>query len=161
MTVDGCTSTNDSVIVMASGLGPEAEAEALTEALTAACDDLASQMVADAEGGTKVVRVRVSGPPTAKRPAWPPVVSPRASSSRAPGTGRTPNWGRMVSELGSAGTPFDPDRVSVTYGEVTVCRDGVGVDHDEGALREVLTAKQIEITCDLGLGARLGHDAQR
>ena len=59
MTVDGCTSTNDSVIVMASGVGPEVQVEALAEALTAACADLASQMVADAEGGTKVVRVRV------------------------------------------------------------------------------------------------------
>ena len=57
MTVDGCTSTNDSVIVLASGLGGEASQAALTEALTAACAELALQMVADAEGGTKVVRV--------------------------------------------------------------------------------------------------------
>ncbi len=63
MTVDGCTSTNDSVIVMASGIGPEVQVEVLAEAITTACDDLALQMVADAEGGTKVVRVRVVGAP--------------------------------------------------------------------------------------------------
>jgi glutamate N-acetyltransferase/amino-acid N-acetyltransferase len=152
MTVDGCTSTNDSVIVMASGLGPEVEAEALAEALTAACDDLALQMVADAEGGTKVVRVRVVGASdgeAARRAARSVAESQLVKCSWY---GEDPNWGRVLSELGSAGTPFDPGRVSITYGPVTVCRDGVAVDHDEGALREVLTAKNFEITCDLGLG---------
>ena len=152
MTVDGCTSTNDSVIVMASGLGPEVEVEALAEALTAACDDLALQMVADAEGGTKVVRVRVVGASdgeAARRAARSVAESQLVKCSWY---GEDPNWGRVLSELGSAGTPFDPGRVSIAYGPVTVCRDGVAVDHDEGALREVLTAKNFEITCDLGLG---------
>ena len=63
MTIDGCTSTNDTVIVLASGLGREASSSGLTEALASACADLAAQMVADAEGGTKVVRVRVVGAP--------------------------------------------------------------------------------------------------
>ena len=152
MTVDGCTSTNDSVIVMASGVGPEVEVEALTEALTAACDDLVLQMVADAEGGTKVVRVRVVGAPdgdSARRAARRVAESQLVKSSWY---GEDPNWGRVVSELGSAGTPFEPDRVSVAYGPVTVCRDGVAVDHDEEALRGVLSADKFEVTCDLGLG---------
>ncbi len=152
MTVDGCTSTNDSVIAMASGAGPEVEVEALAEALTAACDDLALQMVADAEGGTKVVRVRVvraSDGEAARRAARRVAESQLVKCSWY---GEDPNWGRVLSELGSAGTPFDPDRVSIAYGPVTVCRDGAAVDHDEGALREVLTAKSFEITCDLGLG---------
>ena len=89
MTVDGCTSTNDSVILMASGLGREVPEGALAEALTTACADLAAQMVADAEGGTKVVRVRVIGAADhdgrgGRRGEW-----PRASSSRAPGTAKT------------------------------------------------------------------------
>ena len=61
MTIDGCISTNDTVIVMASGLGSGPSPAALSEALGAACADLAAQMVADAEGATKVVRVRVVG----------------------------------------------------------------------------------------------------
>jgi glutamate N-acetyltransferase/amino-acid N-acetyltransferase len=152
MTVDGCTSTNDSVIVMASGAGPEATVQALTEALTAACDDLALQMVADAEGGTKVVKVRVLGAPdseSARRAARRVAESQLVKSSWY---GEDPNWGRVVSELGSAGTPFDPDRVSVAYGPVTVCLDGVAVDHDEKVLRDVLEADQFEVVRDLGLG---------
>lgn len=152
MTVDGCTSTNDSVILLASGRGRQVGEEALTEALSAACADLASQMVADAEGGTKVVRVRVQGAAdgeSARRAVRQVAESQLVKSSWC---GEDANWGRIVSELGSAGTPFDPDRVSVAYGKVTVCRDGVGVDHDEEALKEVLAARQFEITCDLSLG---------
>ena len=66
--------------------------------------------------------------------------------------GEDANWGRIVSELGSAGAPFDPDRVSVSYNKVTVCREGVAVDHDQAALEAVLSATELEITCDLGLG---------
>jgi len=153
MTVDGCTSTNDTVIVMASGHGSEASPGALTEALAAACDDLAVQMVADAEGGTKVVRVHVVGAvdaDSARRAVRRVAESQLVKSSWY---GEDPNWGRVVSELGSAGTPFDPDRVSVAYGAVTVCRGGVAVDHDEAALGRLLAASQFEITCDLGLGS--------
>ena len=108
-------------------------------------------MVADAEGATKVVRVRVLGAAdaeAARRGARRVAESELVKSSWY---GEDANWGRIVSELGSAGIPFDPDRVSVTYGKVTVCRDGVGVDHDEEALRSVLSAREIEITCDLGI----------
>ncbi len=66
--------------------------------------------------------------------------------------GEDANWGRIVSELGSAGTPFDPDRVSVAYGKVTVCRNGVAVAHDEEALKTVLAGNELEIICELGLG---------
>ena len=152
MTVDGCTSTNDSVIVMANGSGCQVPEEALTEALTSACRDLAAQMVSDAEGATKVVRVRVAGAADddgARRAARRVAESQLVKSSWC---GEDPNWGRVVSELGSAGTPFDPDRVSVSYGPVTICRDGVLVDHDEKLLSKVLAAHQFEITCDLGLG---------
>ncbi len=152
MTVDGCTSTNDSVIVMASGTARRVEAEELDEALSVACADLAAQMVADAEGGTKMVRVRVVGAAdgeSARRAARRVAESQLVKSSWY---GEDANWGRVLSELGSAGTPFDPDRVSVAYGTVTVCVGGVAVDHDEEALRGVLGARQFEITCDLGLG---------
>jgi len=152
MTVDGCRSTNDSVIVMASGRGPVASEEALADALAAACADLALQMVSDAEGATKVVRVHVVGAAdadSARRAARRVAESELVKSSWY---GQDPNWGRVVSELGSAGTPFDPDRVSVAYGPVTVCRGGVAVDHDTEALSNVLSAKQFEVICDLGLG---------
>ena len=152
MTVDGCTSTNDSVIVLASGLGAKVQGGELEEALTAACSHLASQMVVDAEGGTKVVRVRVVGAAdeeSARRAARRVAESQLVKSSWY---GEDPNWGRVLSELGSAGTPFDPDRVSVSYGAVTVCVHGVATAHDRDALAKVLAARQFEVTCDLGLG---------
>ena len=153
MTVDGCRSTNDSVIVLSSGLGGEAAGQALTEALTGACADLALQMVADAEGGTKVVRVTVLG--AADDDAARRAVRQVSESNlvKTSWFGEDPNWGRIVSELGSAGTPFQPDRVTVSYGAVTVCRGGVEVAHDTEALADVLAARRFEITCDLGLGA--------
>jgi len=153
MTVDGCTSTNDTAIVMASGLGPIVGEAALSEALTAACADLAVQMVADAEGGTKVVRVRVVGAAddgSARRAVRRVSESQLVKSSWY---GEDPNWGRIVSELGSAGAPFDADRVSVSYGPVTICRNGVVADHDDRLLRQVLAEQRYEITCDLGLGS--------
>jgi len=153
MTVDGCMSTNDSVIVMASGLGAEASEQALTEAFTAGCGELASQMVADAEGGSKVVRVRVVGAADSESARTAVRRVAESQLVKSSWCGEDANWGRIVSELGSAGTPFDPDRVSVSYGKVTVCRNGVAVAHDQAALTRVLAATQFEITCDLGLGA--------
>lgn len=152
MTVDGCMSTNDSVIVLASGAGREVGRASLSEALTAACADLAVQMAADAEGASKLVRVRVLGAhddESARRAARRVSESQLVKSSWH---GEDANWGRIVSELGSAGAPFDPDRVSVSYNKVTVCREGVAVDHDQAALEAVLSATELEITCDLGLG---------
>jgi glutamate N-acetyltransferase/amino-acid N-acetyltransferase len=153
MTIDGCMSTNDTVIVLASGLGRAIAPEELTEALCAACGDLATQMVADAEGATKTVRINLLGAvdtESARRAVRRVAESQLVKSSWY---GEDANWGRIVSELASAGTAFDPERVSVAYGKVTVCRGGVGVGHDESALKEVLAARQIEITCDLGLGS--------
>jgi glutamate N-acetyltransferase/amino-acid N-acetyltransferase len=156
MTLDGCTSTNDSVIVLASGLGRAATEAELTDALSAACGDLALQMASDAEGSTKVVRVHVVG---AVDDHAARVGARRVAESqlvKSSWCGEDANWGRIVSELGTAGTPFDPDRVSVAYGPVTVCREGVAAEHDQELLAKVLSARQFEITCDLGLGTGSG-----
>ena len=161
MTVDGCTSTNDSVIVLASGLGREVSQAALTEALTAACADLALQMVADAEGGTKVVRVRVIG--AADSDSAQRAVRRVAESNLVKSSwyGEDANWGRILSELGSAGTPFDPDRASVAYGSVTVCRDGVGVDHDAEALEQGAVRPRVRDHLRSRPRDRVGVDDQR
>ncbi|MCI3949553.1 MAG: glutamate N-acetyltransferase, partial [Acidimicrobiales bacterium] len=66
--------------------------------------------------------------------------------------GCDPYWGRIVSELGSSGTAFDPDAVSVAYGDVTVCRGGVAVPHDAGALERTMAAHDLLVAADLGLG---------
>jgi glutamate N-acetyltransferase/amino-acid N-acetyltransferase len=150
-TVDGCTSTNDTVILMASGRS-SAESGALTEAVTAVCADLVAQLADDAEGVTKVVRLTVTGAAAdeeAHRAAR------RVADSllvKCSWYGEDPYWGRIASELGSAGVEFDADRVSIAYGGVVVARDGRAVDYDETALKTHLGGRYIEITADLGLG---------
>ena len=67
--------------------------------------------------------------------------------------GEDPYWGRVVSELGSAGVAFDIDRVSVAYGDVVVCAGGVAVDHDARRWRRTWRDGTCEINCDLGLGS--------
>ncbi len=152
LSVDGCTSTNDTVIVLASGLAARPGDGHLEAALTCACQKLAALMAADAEGGTKVVRVAVSGA-TSDRDA---IASARSVAEsllvKCSLYGSDPYWGRVLSELGSSGATLHPDRVSVAYGGETVCRNGVGAPHDERSVRAHLAGGEIELHCDLGLG---------
>jgi len=152
ITVDGCTSTNDTVLVLASGLGGSPSPAALTAALTEACRSLAVQMVDDAEGATKVSHVCVRGAPSDEAAH---VAARRVADSmlvQCSLNGADPYWGRIVSELGSAGTPFDVDRVSVAYGGTVVCAGGVAAPYDEAAVADHMAGRYIEIDCDLGLG---------
>ncbi|MBV9283061.1 MAG: bifunctional glutamate N-acetyltransferase/amino-acid acetyltransferase ArgJ [Acidimicrobiia bacterium] len=154
LSVDGCTSTNDTVIVLASGRARSASD--LTHSLTQACDSLARQMAADAEGATKTVRVLVTGARSddeARQAARKVAESQLVKCSLY---GVDPYWGRIVSELGSAGVAFDPDLVQVTYGDVVVCAKGVAADHDADAVLAHLQARDVDIVCDLGLGQGTG-----
>ncbi len=152
ITVDGCTSTNDTVIVLSSGLGGKVDASTLSAALVAACGELAAQMVADAEGGTKSVRVHVVGAPDVASARLAARKVAEDSLIKASFCGEDPNWGRIVSALGSSGSPFDLDRVSIAYDKVTVCRHGMAAAHDPDALAGLLRAREFAVTCDLGLG---------
>jgi len=165
MTVDGCTSTNDTVIVLASGrapagaagvagtTGPPTEVE-LTDALWEACADLAGQMAGDAEGGTRVIRVRVVGAASYEDAAAGARKIAQSQLVKCSFYGQDPYWGRVVSELGSAGIAFELDRVQVRYGGITVCRAGVeaGNPAEAGALKDVMAGETIEMVADLGLG---------
>ena len=162
MTVDGCTSTNDTVLVLASGAAGPATLEEMTVALGDVCRSLAEQMVNDAEGATKVSHVRVVG---AQSDAAAHVAARKVADSmlvQCSLNGEDPYWGRVVSELGSAGVSFDMDKVAVAYGGVTVCEGGVEIPHDASAVSTHMAGRHIEILCDLGLGggaaAVLGTD---
>jgi glutamate N-acetyltransferase/amino-acid N-acetyltransferase len=152
LTVDGCTSTNDTVVLLASGRAGPVPAADLVESVTAACADLVAQLAADAEGATRVIRFHVTGAVSddeAHRAAR------RVAESllvKCSWFGRDPYWGRIASELGSAGVRFDPDAVSIAYGGVVVARDGVAVPHDETAVRDRLGGRHLEVTADLGVG---------
>ena len=157
MSIDGCTSTNDTVLVLASGQsGIEVTAEALTEAMEQVCASLASMMAADAEGATKVARVVVQGAASDEEAHRAARKVAESSLVKCSLNGADPYWGRVLSELGSAGIAFDPDRVSIAYGGVVVCRHGVGAEHDADALAAHMASGSIELVSDLGLGAGKG-----
>jgi glutamate N-acetyltransferase/amino-acid N-acetyltransferase len=151
--VDGSTSTNDTVIALASGLRATPSREALTAALSAACSSLAEQMAADAEGTSKVATINVSGAASdedAARAARNVAGSLLVKTSLF---GSDPYWGRIISELGSSGASFDLTTVEVSYGDVLVFSGGEEIAHDRNALVSYLSNKSVEISCDLGLGS--------
>jgi glutamate N-acetyltransferase/amino-acid N-acetyltransferase len=151
--VDGCTSTNDTVIVLASGEAGAPSPAELTATLADVCADLAYQLAADAEGATRVAEIRVAGAASD--------ADARLAARAVAGSllvkvslfGADPYWGRIVSELGASGAAFDPDRVRVAYGATTVVEAGVGVAHDAAAAAAHLAGSDVEISCDLGLGS--------
>lgn len=152
LSVDGCTSTNDTVILLASGRAGPVDPVALDAAVREVCEDLALQMAADAEGATKVVRLRVTGAVSdaeAERGARKVAESQLVKCSWY---GQDPYWGRIASDLGSAGISFDPDKVRVAYGPHVVADGGITVDHDAAALADYLAGRHLEVTADLGLG---------
>ena len=151
--VDGATSTNDTVVLLASGLaGPPSSMEEFIGAVTSVCRALADQMVADAEGATKRARVTVSGALSEEHALTAARAVARSQLVQCSLHGSDPYWGRVVSELGASGGAFDPERVSVSYGGVTVCAGGVAVEHDATALRLHMQGRELEIAADLGLG---------
>lgn len=160
LSVDGSCSTNDTVIVLASGRAGPAAPAPLADAMARVCGDLAGQMAADAEGATRVVRVMVTGAGSdaeAARAARRVAESQLVQSSLH---GADPYWGRVVSELGSAGVGFSLDRVSVTYGEVTVCQGGVATplsDTERAALAAHMAGPSVALVADLGLGPGRGQ----
>lgn len=152
LTVDGCTSTNDTVILLASGAAGPVTTEALTAAVIEVCEELAGEMALDAEGTTKVARIVVSGAASeadARRAARGVAESLLVKTSLF---GADPYWGRVVSELGSSGAAFDLERVQVAYGGTVVCAGGTAVEHDEAAVSRHLGGRVVELQCDLGIG---------
>jgi glutamate N-acetyltransferase/amino-acid N-acetyltransferase len=153
MTVDGCTSTNDTVILLASGAaGPPADPDAFAAAVAEVCLDLASQMVGDAEGHTKVVHVHVTGATSDDEARAGARKVAESQLVKCSWYGKDPYWGRVASELGSAGIDFEPDRLTVRYGDLTVASGGVEAPVDAAALAAYMDQPTLVVTADLGLG---------
>jgi glutamate N-acetyltransferase/amino-acid N-acetyltransferase len=150
--VDGCTSTNDSVIVLANGASKvEPEPVALGRALVEACGSLAMQMVRDAEGHTKVVTISIeeaATPEEAERAARKLAGSLLVKSSFY---GADPYWGRVLSELGTAGVALDIDTVTIAYDDVVVSK-GRGPTGSDDAARAVVAQPEFTLSCRLGAG---------
>jgi glutamate N-acetyltransferase/amino-acid N-acetyltransferase len=152
VTVDGCTSTNDAALLLASGRAGQPDPAGFADAVAAACADLAAQMVGDAEGHTRVVRVRVTGAASgddARRAARKVAESQLVKCSWF---GGDPYWGRIASDLGTAGVPLDPAGLAIAYGGTVVSRGCVGIDHDRAAVAAHMAGEHLDLHCDLGVG---------
>lgn len=152
MSVDGSNSTNDTVLVLSSGKAGPVPEEELGTALSQACGDLAAQMAGDAEGMTKVARIQVTGAPDDSQAVRAARAVAESILVKCSLYGGDPYWGRVVSQLGSAGVEFDIDRVSVAYGGTEVCRAGVAADHDVEAVAAHMAGRYLDLSVDLGLG---------
>ncbi|HUF33130.1 MAG TPA: bifunctional glutamate N-acetyltransferase/amino-acid acetyltransferase ArgJ [Acidimicrobiales bacterium] len=157
LSIDGCTSTNDTVILLAGGAAGPVDPDALAAAVAEACTSLAAQMAGDAEGATKVVTIEVVGAASDEEASRAARRVAESQLCKCSWYGEDPYWGRILSEVGSAGVEFDPDRASVSYGGVTSCRRGVAAAHDANALAAVMAEREITIVVDLGLGEGRGR----
>ena len=153
LSTDGCTSTNDTVILLASGAaGPPSDRTAFKAAVADACLDLAKQMAGDAEGHTKVVEVRVTGAVSDDEARAGARKVAESQLVKCSWYGRDPYWGRIASELGTAGIAFEPDKLTVRYGDLVVAEAGVTVPVDDAALAAYMGHEHLEVTAHLGLG---------
>ena len=163
LSVDGDTSTNDMVTVLANGMaGNDLITEenedfgAFMKALNTVTVALCRKIAGDGEGATKLLECKVSGaktPEVAKAAAKSVICS---SLTKAAMFGADANWGRVLCALGYAGVPLDVDKIDVAFasaaGTIHVCKNGAGVDFSEEKAKSILLEKEIEILVDLNDG---------
>jgi glutamate N-acetyltransferase/amino-acid N-acetyltransferase len=156
ISVDGDTSTNDTVLLLASGAGNAklgAGNAAFATALTDVCTSLARQIVADGEGLSHVVELHIEGAATdadALRVAKSIAHSPLVKTAWA---GNDPNWGRLAAAIGNAGAQIDPDRFDIWFGELPICRDGGRApEFDEAAAHDYISQHDFTINIQLHQG---------
>jgi glutamate N-acetyltransferase/amino-acid N-acetyltransferase len=169
ITVDGDTSTNDTVLLMASGkLGnvPRADTSDFQRALDAVCRDLAWMIVRDGEGATRVMELEVRGARSerdARLAAHAVATSPLVKTALH---GGDPNWGRMLAALGRSGARFSIKRVSLFAGRVQLVKDGAPATYREKDAAKIFARERVPIVLDLGggtarvviLASDFGHD---
>ncbi|HEV7933833.1 MAG TPA: bifunctional glutamate N-acetyltransferase/amino-acid acetyltransferase ArgJ [Actinomadura sp.] len=148
---DGCLSTNDSVLLLASGAsGVTPAEEELTAVLTDICADLTRQLLVDAEGASKAIAIEVVGAASDLDAVTVGRSVARNNLLKCAIHGEDPNWGRVLAAVGTTDAAFDPDELHVAINGVWVCRSGsVGDDRSKVDLRP----RDVTITVDLSAGA--------
>ena len=164
ISVDGDTSTNDSLIALANGLAGNpaivaegADYETFLTALTAVCTALARAMAADGEGAKHLMTCAVSGAATDAQAEMLAKSVVGSTLTKAAIFGCDANWGRVLCALGYAGEELDPEMVDIIFksaaGSVAVCQRGRGLDFDEALAKRVLTEPEVEILVSVGQGS--------
>ena len=147
---DGCMSTNDTVLLLASGASHIQPGQAeFAEAVREVCASLARQLIGDAEGASKDIRIEVVNAATEDDAVEVGRSIARNNLLKCAIHGEDPNWGRVLSAIGTTAAAFEPDRLNVAINGVWVCRDGsVGEDRDLVDMR----FREVRITADLAAG---------
>ncbi|MEU6297012.1 bifunctional glutamate N-acetyltransferase/amino-acid acetyltransferase ArgJ [Streptomyces erythrochromogenes] len=147
---DGCMSTNDTVLLLASGASGQVPVYAdFADAVRKVCDDLARQLIGDAEGASKDIRIEVIGAATEDDAVEVGRSIARNNLLKCAIHGEDPNWGRVLSAIGTTKAAFDPDRLNVAINGVWVCKNGsVGEDRDLVSMKD----REVRITADLSTG---------
>ncbi|MDX3609466.1 MULTISPECIES: bifunctional glutamate N-acetyltransferase/amino-acid acetyltransferase ArgJ [Streptomyces] len=148
---DGCMSTNDTVLLLASGASGIAPEQAeFAEAVRAVCEDLARQLIGDAEGASKDIRIEVINAATEDDAVEVGRSIARNNLLKCAIHGEDPNWGRVLSAIGTTKAAFEPDQLNVAINDVWVCKNGqVGEDRDLVDMRY----REVRITADLAAGS--------
>lgn len=147
---DGCMSTNDTVLLLASGAsGVVPAADDFAEAVRTVCDDLARQLIGDAEGASKDIRIEVVGAASEDDAVEVGRSIARNNLLKCAIHGEDPNWGRVLSAIGTTSAVFEPDQLNVAINGVWVCKNGsVGEDRELVDMRY----REVRITADLAAG---------
>lgn len=159
ITVDGDTSTNDTLFILANGLAKNPplttannDYQTFVQALTEVCLELAKMIARDGEGATKLVEINVTG---ARTEAEAVRVGKSVATSNLVKTalfGEDANWGRILAAVGYSGVKIDPDQIHIYLGDLPVFQKGTGLVFDEARAKEILSRKEILIKIDLGDG---------
>ena len=147
---DGCMSTNDTVLLLASGAaGVKPDHKDFTRALTEVCADLVRQLQLDAEGASKMITIEVVGAASEADAVTVGRSVARNNLLKCALAGEDPNWGRVLSAVGTTDAVFDPDRLNVAMNGVWVCRGGAAGDERS---KVDLRGRDVTITVDLSAG---------
>jgi glutamate N-acetyltransferase / amino-acid N-acetyltransferase len=147
---DGCMSTNDTVLLLASGASGVAPGETeLAAAVEQVCADLARQLVGDAEGASKTVAVTVSRAASEDDALVVARAVARSNLLKCALHGEDPNWGRVLAAVGTTDAAFEPDRLAVALNDVWVCREGTAAE-DRG--KADLSGREVSVVVDLAAG---------
>ena len=152
ISVDSCGSTNDTVVLLATGDAGPMPRHAIVAALETVAARLAHDIVSDGEGVTRVARLRIGGAADLATASALGRAVAASALFRTALHGSDPNWGRILAAMGTSSAPFDPDRVAVRFGPVVVCRDGGAVAYDLPAAVAVLREAEVDIGVDLHQG---------
>jgi len=156
ISIDGDTSTNDTVLLMASGASGAdvwADDAGFAEALTRVCTSLAKQIVADGEGVGHVVELQIEGAPSDADAVTVAESIAHSMLVKTAWAGSDPNWGRLMAAVGYAGVEIDPGKIAIWFGELPICVDGGRApEYDEASAHAYLEQREYAIRIALGAG---------